>query len=82
MWLLIAAGKKTAGTQPARDLGPRIAHALLPIKGKGSSDWSYAWVPVVGPLIGGALGGFMTLWLPDLLALVLEIPLYESNAPL
>ncbi|MGW9112465.1 MIP/aquaporin family protein [Microbacterium sp. NPDC055683] len=40
---------------PARDLGPRIAHALLPIKGKGSSDWSYAWVPVVGPLIGGAL---------------------------
>ncbi|WP_345750481.1 MIP/aquaporin family protein [Microbacterium rhizophilus] len=40
---------------PARDLGPRIAHAILPIKGKGSSDWSYAWVPVVGPLIGGAL---------------------------
>lgn len=40
---------------PARDLGPRIAHAFLPIKGKGSSDWSYAWVPVVGPLIGGAL---------------------------
>lgn len=44
---------------PARDLGPRIAHALLPIKGKGSSDWSYAWVPIVGPLIGGALGGLM-----------------------
>jgi glycerol uptake facilitator protein len=43
---------------PARDLGPRIAHAILPIKGKGSSDWSYAWVPVVGPLIGGALAGF------------------------
>ncbi len=42
---------------PARDLGPRIAHALLPIKGKGPSDWGYAWVPVVGPLIGGALGG-------------------------
>jgi glycerol uptake facilitator protein len=40
---------------PARDLGPRIAHAFLPIKGKGSSDWAYAWVPVVGPLIGGAL---------------------------
>lgn len=40
---------------PARDLGPRIAHAVLPIKGKGSSDWSYAWVPVVGPLIGGVL---------------------------
>ncbi|MBI9113901.1 MIP/aquaporin family protein [Sanguibacter suaedae] len=42
---------------PARDLGPRIAHALLPIKGKGSSDWSYAWVPVVGPLVGGAIAG-------------------------
>ena len=40
---------------PARDLGPRIAHAILPIKGKGSSDWAYSWVPVVGPLIGGAL---------------------------
>ncbi|MGO2139172.1 MAG: MIP/aquaporin family protein [Leucobacter sp.] len=40
---------------PARDLGPRIAHAILPIKGKGSSDWGYAWVPVVGPLVGGAL---------------------------
>jgi glycerol uptake facilitator protein len=42
---------------PARDLGPRIAHAVLPIRGKGSSDWSYAWVPIVGPLVGGALGG-------------------------
>jgi glycerol uptake facilitator protein len=41
---------------PARDLSPRIAHALLPIKGKGGSDWAYAWVPVVGPMIGGALG--------------------------
>ncbi|GAA2177089.1 MIP/aquaporin family protein [Leucobacter tardus] len=40
---------------PARDLGPRIAHAILPIKGKGSSDWSYAWVPVVGPMVGGVL---------------------------
>ncbi|WP_336920782.1 MIP/aquaporin family protein [Aquipuribacter sp. SD81] len=42
---------------PARDLGPRIAHAVLPMKGKGSSNWGYAWVPVVGPLIGGALAG-------------------------
>jgi len=40
---------------PARDLGPRIVHALLPLPNKGGSDWSYAWVPVVGPLIGGAL---------------------------
>ena len=45
---------------PARDLGPRIAHALLPIKGKGSSDWSYAWVPVVGPLVGGALAALLS----------------------
>lgn len=40
---------------PARDLGPRIAHAVLPIQGKGSSDWGYAWVPVVGPFIGAGL---------------------------
>jgi glycerol uptake facilitator protein len=40
---------------PARDLGPRIAHALLPVAGKGGSDWTYAWIPVVGPLIGAAL---------------------------
>ena len=44
---------------PARDLGPRIAHALLPIKGKGSSDWGYAWVPIVGPLIGVVIGGLV-----------------------
>jgi glycerol uptake facilitator protein len=41
---------------PARDLAPRIAHAVLPIRGKGDSDWSYAWIPVVGPLLGGVLG--------------------------
>jgi glycerol uptake facilitator protein len=41
---------------PARDLGPRIAHALLPIPGKGSSDWSYSWIPVVAPLAGGIVG--------------------------
>ncbi|MGA1811897.1 MIP/aquaporin family protein [Frondihabitans sp. 4ASC-45] len=46
---------------PARDLGPRIAHAFLPIKGKGGSDWSYAWVPVVGPLVGGALAAFASM---------------------
>ena len=42
---------------PARDLGPRIAHAVLPIPHKGSSDWGYSWVPVVGPIIGGILAG-------------------------
>lgn len=40
---------------PARDLGPRIAHFILPIKGKGDSDWGYSWIPVVGPIIGGLL---------------------------
>ncbi|PWJ55397.1 glycerol uptake facilitator protein [Quadrisphaera granulorum] len=44
---------------PARDLAPRVAHALLPIKHKGSSDWGYAWVPVVGPVIGGVLAGLV-----------------------
>lgn len=44
---------------PARDLGPRIAHFLLPISGKGSSDWAYSWVPVVGPIIGGILGAIV-----------------------
>jgi len=42
---------------PARDLGPRIAHAVLPIAKKRPSDWAYAWVPVLGPLAGGALAG-------------------------
>jgi glycerol uptake facilitator protein len=51
---------------PARDLGPRIMHAILPIAGKGSSDWSYAWIPVVAPLIGGALGaGAFELFFPQ-----------------
>lgn len=44
---------------PARDLGPRIAHAILPIPGKGSSDWGYAWIPVVGPIIGAILGALL-----------------------
>jgi glycerol uptake facilitator protein len=59
--LIISIGLSLGGTtgfaiNPARDLGPRIAHFLLPIHGKGNSDWSYAWIPVVGPIIGGVLG--------------------------
>ena len=50
------------GINPARDFSPRLAHALLPIPGKGESDWGYAWVPVVGPLIGGVLGGLLIRW--------------------
>jgi glycerol uptake facilitator protein len=57
--LVLAIGLSLGGPtgyaiNPARDLGPRIAHALLPIRGKGDSDWVYAWVPIVGPMIGGA----------------------------
>ncbi len=44
---------------PARDLGPRIAHAILPIAGKGGSDWGYAPIPVIGPVVGGALAGLL-----------------------
>lgn len=60
-FLIVVIGLSLGGTtgyaiNPARDLGPRIAHFLLPIAGKGSSDWKYAWIPVVGPIIGGGLG--------------------------
>lgn len=44
---------------PARDLMPRIAHAILPIKNKGNSDWAYAWVPVLGPIVGGVTGAVL-----------------------
>src|SRR3954447_4692316 len=59
--LVLAIGLSLGGPtgyaiNPARDLGPRIMHAILPIAGKGPSDWGYAWIPVIGPLIGGALG--------------------------
>lgn len=69
MFVVIGIGSSLGGPtgyaiNPARDLGPRIAYALLPIRGKGSADWSYSWVPIVGPLIGGALGGAIALILP------------------
>lgn len=49
---------------PARDFGPRLVHFLLPIPGKGSSNWGYAWIPVLGPLVGGILGAwaYLSLW--------------------
>ena len=77
--LIVAIGMALGGTtgyaiNPARDLGPRIAHAILPIAGKGPSNWGYAWIPVVGPILGGSLGALfhqavfngemtMTFWL-------------------
>lgn len=65
-FLVWAIGLGLGGTtgyaiNPARDLGPRIAHALLPMKQKGSSQWKYAWIPVVGPFIGGAIAAFVFL---------------------
>jgi glycerol uptake facilitator protein len=59
--LVLSIGLSLGGTtgyaiNPARDLGPRIVHALLPIPNKGDSDWSYAWIPVVGPILGGIAG--------------------------
>lgn len=64
--LVLAIGHSLGGTtgyaiNPARDLGPRIAHALLPIAGKGGSDWGYAWIPVVAPVLGGICGAMAHL---------------------
>ena len=61
---ILAIGLSLGGTtgyaiNPARDLGPRIAHFLLPIHGKRDSDWGYAWIPVVGPIIGGVIGALL-----------------------
>jgi glycerol uptake facilitator protein len=63
-FLVVSIGMSLGGPtgyaiNPARDLGPRIMHAILPIPGKGGSDWGYAWIPVLGPLIGGALGSLI-----------------------
>jgi glycerol uptake facilitator protein len=59
--LVLGIGLSLGGTtgyaiNPARDLGPRIMHAILPMKNKGTSDWSYSWIPIVGPIIGAFLG--------------------------
>jgi glycerol uptake facilitator protein len=67
--LILVIGLSLGGTtgyaiNPARDLGPRIAHAFLPIPNKGDSDWGYSWVPVVGPIIGGILAALLFMALP------------------
>jgi glycerol uptake facilitator protein len=66
--LVFAIGLSLGGTtgyaiNPARDLGPRIAHAFLPIPGKGSSDWTYAWIPVAAPLLGAVLAAWVHSYL-------------------
>ncbi len=65
-FVVISVGNSLGGPtgyaiNPARDLGPRIAYAILPIRGKGTLDWGYAWVPIVGPLIGATLAGLLYL---------------------
>lgn len=67
-FLVWAIGLSLGGTtgyaiNPARDLGPRIIHFLVPIKNKGNSDWQYSWVPIVGPVIGAALAAYLFLYL-------------------
>ncbi len=62
--LIVSIGLSLGGTtgfaiNPARDLGPRLAHFVLPIAGKGHSDWSYAWIPVVAPMVGGLIGAWI-----------------------
>jgi glycerol uptake facilitator protein len=54
---LFLGGPTGYAINPARDLGTRLAHAILPIAGKGNSDWSYAWIPIIGPVVGGLIGG-------------------------
>lgn len=86
--LIVAIGLSLGGTtgyaiNPARDLGPRIAHAILPITGKGGSGWGYAIVPILGPMVGGMLGavlyrlafkGIFDVWtIVTLIALVLTL---------
>lgn len=87
--LVVAIGLSLGATtgyaiNPARDLGPRLAHFILPIHGKGSSDWPYAWIPIVGPCIGGMLGSlvykalftqqiFGLMWLLVTLALLIIV---------
>ncbi len=93
--LISAIGFSFGGTtgfaiNPARDFGPRIAHAILPISGKGSSDWSYAWIPVLGPILGGVNGGLVYkalfdhhitawLWIVSAISLLIIVYAYMHN---
>ena len=66
-FLIVGIGASLGGPtgyaiNPTRDLGPRIAHFILPIKAKGSSDWAYSWVPILGPLAGGVIAGLLGSW--------------------
>jgi glycerol uptake facilitator protein len=67
-FLVWAIGLSLGGTtgyaiNPARDFGPRIVHSLLPLKGKGSSNWKYGWIPIMGPFIGAAIAAVLYMFL-------------------
>lgn len=69
-FLVWAIGLSLGGTtgyaiNPARDVGPRIMHAILPLKNKGGSDWKYAWIPIMGPIVGAAIAAFVYLLLSN-----------------
>ncbi|MDP4104285.1 MAG: MIP/aquaporin family protein [Bacillota bacterium] len=97
-FLIVSIGLSLGGTtgyaiNPARDFGPRLAHALLPIPGKGNSNWGYAWIPIVGPILGGSLGGLFykaaflgkttsSLWMViAATAVVLTIAVFAGKKP-
>lgn len=91
-FLIVAIGISLGGTtgyaiNPARDLGPRIAHFVLPIAGKGSSNWKYAWIPVLGPALGGSFAGVFynavfkghitnTFWIVSVILVVILLGFY------
>jgi len=93
--LISAIGFSFGGTtgfaiNPARDFGPRVAHTILPIPDKGSSDWAYAWVPVIGPLLGGITGGLtygalfenkvsIYLWILSTISVIIILYAYLQN---
>jgi len=93
--LISAIGFSFGGTtgfaiNPARDFGPRMAHAVLPIPGKGTSDWKYSWVPVAGPTLGGVNGGLVYealfehhikvfLWIISVISILILLYAYSDN---
>lgn len=77
--LVLSLGGMGVAMNPARDLAPRLAHWILPIDGKGVSEWYYAWIPVVGPLVGGSIAGVVYLGIVELNKTTKEGGLYDAE---